>query len=107
MPRRKRRVDQTLASGEEGSEKTEGYAEDSEYRVALQVRDVNRKRTARNEKRDRRVDLLKGFVDEEHTTFALWRATKKGSDMRDRDENDRHTTVLWRDQVPRRAENQM
>lgn len=52
---------------------------------------MNRKRTARNEKRDRRVDLSKGFVDEEHTTFALWRATEKGSDdMRDRDENGRH-----------------
>ncbi|EJK69070.1 hypothetical protein THAOC_09709, partial [Thalassiosira oceanica] len=37
------------------------------------------------------VDLSKGFVNEEHTTFALWRATEKGSDdMRGRDENGRH-----------------
>ncbi|EJK46584.1 hypothetical protein THAOC_34741 [Thalassiosira oceanica] len=69
----------------ENAQKRARRAEDGEYRDALQVRDVNRKRTARNEKRDRRVDLSKGFVNEEHTTFALWRATEKGSDgMRSR-----------------------
>ncbi|EJK52193.1 hypothetical protein THAOC_28565, partial [Thalassiosira oceanica] len=61
----------------ENAQKRARRAEDGEYRDALQVRDVNRKRTARNEKRDRRVDLSKGFVDEEHTTFALWRAMRK------------------------------
>ncbi|EJK50248.1 hypothetical protein THAOC_30809 [Thalassiosira oceanica] len=77
--------------GKENAQKRARRAEDGEYRDALQVRDVNRKRTARNDKRDRRVDLSKGFVDEEHTTFALWRATEKGSDdMKDRDENGRH-----------------
>ncbi|EJK75048.1 hypothetical protein THAOC_03241, partial [Thalassiosira oceanica] len=77
---------------QENTQKRARRAEDGEYRDALQVRDVNCKWTARNKKRDRRVDLSKGgFVDEEHTTFALWRATEKGSDdMRDRDENGRH-----------------
>ena len=52
---------------------------------------MNRKRTARNEKRDRRVDVSKGFVDDEHKTFHHRRDTEKGSDdMRDRDENGRH-----------------
>ncbi|EJK57836.1 hypothetical protein THAOC_22081 [Thalassiosira oceanica] len=75
--------------GKENAQKRARRAEDGEYRDALQVRDVNRKRTARNDKRDRRVDLSKGFVDEEHTTFALWRATEKGSDdMKDRDSQD-------------------
>ena len=65
--------------------------EDPDVRDRLQVRDVNRKRTARNEKRDRRVDVSKGFVDDEHKTFHHWRDTEKGSDdMRDRDENGRH-----------------
>ncbi|EJK50345.1 hypothetical protein THAOC_30696, partial [Thalassiosira oceanica] len=46
--------------------------------------------------RDRRVNLTKGFVDEEHTTFALWRATEKESDdMRDRDENGRPISAGW------------
>ncbi|EJK51141.1 hypothetical protein THAOC_29716 [Thalassiosira oceanica] len=86
----KKRADPDVRD-EENAQKRARRAEDGEYRDALQVRDVNRKRTARNEKRDRRVDLSKGFVDEEHTTFALWRATEKGSDdMRDRDENGRH-----------------
>ncbi|EJK46746.1 hypothetical protein THAOC_34571, partial [Thalassiosira oceanica] len=76
----------------ENAQKRARRAEDGEYRDALmQVRDVNHKRTAHNEKRDRRVDLSKGFFNEEHTTFALWRATEKGSDdMKDRDENGRH-----------------
>ncbi|EJK51978.1 hypothetical protein THAOC_28797 [Thalassiosira oceanica] len=45
----------------ENAQKRVRRAENGEYRDALHVRDVNRKRTARNEKRDRQRRSLEGL----------------------------------------------